>query len=223
MQDTLTEIAIVLDRSGSMESVRIDTIGGFNTFLAEQVDEAGDVNVTLVQFDGEYDIVYLREPVRRAPRLTTETYVPRGSTALLDAIGRTIDELGARLASMPEPARPGKVIVVIITDGHENASIQYSREQVFQRIRHQTDVYGWEFVYLGANQDAIEAGARVGISAEYSMSCAAGEQGTRALYASLGKNVKQRRFGTKTSMCWEVADRQAQRELGAADDGGAGA
>ena len=107
MENTLTEIAVVLDRSGSMESARTDTIGGFNTFLAEQVDDAGDVNVTLAQFDNEYDVVYLREPIRQAPRLTADSYVPRGTTALLDAIGRTIDELGARLAAMPAAERPG--------------------------------------------------------------------------------------------------------------------
>ena len=125
-----------------MESARTDTIGGFNAFLAEQVDDASDVNVTLAQFDNEYDVVYLREPIRQAPRLTADTYVPRGTTALLDAIGRTIDELGARLAAMPAAERPGKVIFVIITDGLENASREHTRDQVFQRIRHQSDVCG---------------------------------------------------------------------------------
>ncbi|MBY0436880.1 MAG: VWA domain-containing protein, partial [Burkholderiales bacterium] len=208
MENTLTEIAVVLDRSGSMESARTDTIGGFNAFLAEQVDDAGDVNVTLAQFDNEYDVVYLREPIRRAPRLTADTYVPRGSTALLDAIGRTIDELGARLAAMPAAERPGKVIFVVITDGLENASRDYTREQVFQRIRHQSDVYGWEFVYLGAKQDAIAAGAQVGIDAGFALSCADGEVATRALYQSLASNVKMRRAGSKSDMRWEVRDRQ---------------
>jgi len=222
MHNTLTEIAVVLDRSGSMEAARTDTIGGFNAFLAEQVDDAGDVNVTLAQFDNEYEVVYLREPVRQAPRLTSETYVPRGTTALLDAIGRTIDELGARLAATPEGERPGKVIFVIVTDGLENASRTYTREQVFERIRHQTDVYGWEFVYLGAKQDAIAAGAQVGIDAHFSMSCADGEVATQELYRSLARNVKMRRSGSKADMRWEVEDRQVQREQGAAGDSGGG-
>jgi hypothetical protein len=222
MNNTLTEIAVVLDRSGSMEDARTDTIGGFNAFLAEQVDDAGDVNVTLAQFDNEYEVVYLREPVRQAPRLTADTYVPRGSTALLDAIGRTVDELGARLAAMPEAKRPGKVIFVIITDGLENASRGYTREQVFQRIRHQSDVYGWEFVYLGANQDAIAAGAQVGIDASFALSCADGVVATRALYQSLASNVKMRRAGSKADMRWEVQDRQMQRDQGADDGGAAG-
>ena len=201
-----------------MESARTDTIGGFNAFLAEQVDDASDVNVTLAQFDNEYDVVYLGEPIRQAPRLTADTYVPRGSTALLDAIGRTIDELGARLAAMPAAERPGKVIFVIITDGLEDASREHTREQVFQRIRHQSDVYGWEFVYLGAKQDAIAAGAQVGIDARFALSCADGEVATQALYRSLASNVKMRRAGSKADMRWEVRDRQAQREHGAAGD-----
>jgi hypothetical protein len=167
-------------------------------------------------------VVYLREPIRQAPRLTADTYVPRGTTALLDAIGRTIDELGARLAAMPAADRPGKVIFVIITDGLENASREYTREQVFQRIRHQSDVYGWEFVYLGAKQDAIAAGAQVGIDAGFALSCADGEVATRALYRSLASNVKMRRAGSKSDLRWEVGDRQVQRDQGAAGDAGGG-
>ena len=180
------------------------------------------MNVTLAQFDNEYEVVYLREPVRQAPRLTAETYVPRGTTALLAAIGRTIDELGARLAAMSAGERPGKVIFVIVTDGLENASRTYTREQVFERIRHQADVYGWEFVYLGAKQDAIAAGAMVGIDARFSLSGAEGEVATQALSRSLARNVKMRRSGSKADMRWEVEDRQVQREQGAAGDSGGG-
>lgn len=104
MDATRTGIAVVLDRSGSMASSCDDTIGGLNTFLDQQVDDAGEVNITLAQYDNEYELVYLGQPVRRVPRLTRSTYVPRGATALLDAIGRTIDELGARLANMPYAA-----------------------------------------------------------------------------------------------------------------------
>jgi hypothetical protein len=122
---------------------------------------------------------------------------------------------------MPEGERPGKVIFVIVTHGLENASRTYTREQVFERIRHQTEVYGWEFVYLGAKQDAIAAGARVGIDAMYALSCADGEVATRELYRSLASNVKMRRAGSKADMRWEVQDRLVQRDQGAADGGGA--
>ena len=215
MDATRTEIAVVLDRSGSMEAVRADTIGGCNAFLAEQVDEAGAVDVTLVQFDNEYEVVCLRKPVREVARLTQDTYVPRGATALLDAIGRTIEELGSRLAATPEAQRPGKVIFVIITDGEENASRHFDRSRVFAMIRHQTTVYGWEFVFLAANQDAIAAGAQVGIDARYSLSCASSAVATSALYDSLARNVKLRRSGSKSDMRWEANDRLAQRDEGA--------
>ncbi len=215
MDATRTEIAVVLDRSGSMESVRADTIGGYNAFLDAQVDEAGAVDVTLVQFDNEYEVVCLRKPVRVAPRLTHDSYIPRGMTALLDAIGRTMEELGARLAATPEAKRPGKVIFVIITDGAENASHHFSRERVFEMIRHQTAVYQWEFVFLAANQDAIEAGEALGIQPELAMSCADTPLATQAMYESLSSNLKLRRTGMKSSMSWEDHDRQVQLREGA--------
>ena len=130
---------------------------------------------------------------------------------------------GTTIRLMPVQAeRPGKVILVIITDGLENASREHTRDLVFQLIRHQSDVYGWEFVYLGAKQDAIAAGAQVGIDAGFALSCAGGEVATQALYRSLASNVKMRRAGSKADMRWEVRDRQAQRDQGAAGDAGGG-
>ena len=169
-----THIVILLDRSGSMDSCRESTIQGLNTFVAEKKKDSGSVSLKLAQFDdnlGElsYEVVY-NGPARFAPEFTQKDFVPRGSTPLLDAQGKTITELGEELAALPESKRPNKVIVVTITDGYENASKKYSREQIKDMIKHQTDKYNWDFVYIGANQDAIAVGASMGYAATKSMS-----------------------------------------------------
>ena len=138
----LTDITIVLDRSGSMASVRADTIGGFNEFLRKQREaNIGECRVSLVQFDDQYETVYADRPVAVAADLTSETFVPRGSTALNDAIGKTIAATGARYAALPELMRPGKVLFVIVTDGGENASKEYTGAKVQEMIVQQRDKY----------------------------------------------------------------------------------
>jgi uncharacterized protein YegL len=127
MNANLCEIGFVLDRSGSMESMRLEAIGGFNAFLASHQKAAGEAKLTLVLFDHEYIVTHDGRPVKEVPALDPRTYVPRGTTALLDASGRTINTIGERLDKMPEAERPGKVIVSILTDGLENASQEFSR------------------------------------------------------------------------------------------------
>lgn len=182
-----TAIAVVLDRSGSMEYGREDTIGGFNVFLEEQQKLPGYATLTLAQFDDVYEVVHLDKPIKEVPKLTSETFVPRGRTALCDAIGKTIATLGEKLAAMPEVDRPGKVVVVIITDGKENASKEYTRDVIKKMTEHQKTKYQWEFVYLGANQDAIAVGATFGIakgsSASYSV------DNTKHLFAAMASNI----------------------------------
>ncbi len=156
-------IAVVLDRSGSMESIRESTIEGFNEFLQGQKAVPGEATLTLVQFDNEYQVHHDATPLAGVPPLNDGTYVPRGSTALLDAIGRTINTLGARLAATPERDRPSRVLFTIITDGMENASQEFSREKIFDMITHQRERYGWQFMFLAANQDAIASGRDMGI------------------------------------------------------------
>lgn len=165
MNDNLTEIAFILDRSGSMESMIEPAISGFNRLLREQQQVTGSARFTLVLFDDQYETPVQSLPIAEVVELDTTTYVPRGSTALLDAIGRTIDELGAKLAAIPEPERPGQVIVAILTDGMENASTCFSWRQISTRIRHQTEAYQWKFLFLGANQDAIATARRMSIQA----------------------------------------------------------
>lgn len=154
MRANSSRIAIVLDRSGSMEIVRQATIGGFNEFIHGQRDVAGECHVRLVQFDHEIETVWDRH-LFHVPKLTTESYVPRGNTALYDAMGETITSLGMDLARRSEAERPAHVIVVTITDGYENASRHYHQAQIAEMVRHQRERYNWEFIFLGANQDAV--------------------------------------------------------------------
>lgn len=160
-------VVIVLDRSGSMESVRAATVDSFNEFISGQMAEAGECSVKLVLFDKTaagmaYDVVF-DKPLASVPALTTETYVPRGTTPLHDAMGRAITELGAELAVLPEAERPNKVIVVTITDGLENASQEYTQTRIAEIVSHQREVYKWDFVFLGANQDAVLTAERLDI------------------------------------------------------------
>lgn len=156
MNQNLTEIACVLDRSGSMEAMKAEAIGGFNAFLEAQKNAPGEVRFTLILFDNEYLKVIDHQPLQTVPPLTEETFVPRGSTALLDAMGRTIDEIGDRLAKTPEHERPGKVIIACMTDGFENASRRYSNEKVAKMIELQKNMYSWDFVFLAASMEARE-------------------------------------------------------------------
>lgn len=180
MKADYTHITLVLDRSGSMESMRGDAIGGFNTFLKDQQAASGIATLTLVQFDDRYEKPYEFAPLGAVEVLTEKTFVPRGSTALLDAVGQAIEETGTRLASLPEPERPAKVLFVTLTDGMENASHRFTRQQIFEKITHQRDVYGWDFVFLAANQDAIATGATMGFTAESSATYAATGKGQRS-------------------------------------------
>lgn len=177
MNPNLAEIAFILDRSGSMESLREQAIAGFNHFLGDQAKQPGEARLTLVLFDDEYLVPFDAAPLGNIIPLNAATYVPRNSTALLDAIGHTIDRLGQRLASTAECERPGQVIVAILTDGFENASTRYTWKNVAARIRHQQEKYNWRFLFLGANQDAIATAARLNISAFNAATFRADEKG----------------------------------------------
>lgn len=161
---------IVVDRSGSMQSIQGDMTGGLQAYIKEQAALPGETLFTLVQFDSEIENVAID---RDAAYLTDYTLVPRGMTALNDAIAHTINLVGEHLRLTPEDERPGDVVVLIITDGYENHSKKYpgeeGRAQVRQMVEHQTDKYSWKFTYLGANQDAVLVGRELGISPESSL------------------------------------------------------
>ncbi len=163
MNKNLTEIAYILDRSGSMQPLAEQAVAAFNSFLEDQKSDEGMARLTLVLFDNAYDIPIDGVPLEEVLPLTTANYEPRGSTALLDAIGRTIEDLGKRLEAIPEAERPGSVIFAIFTDGLENASLRFNWTEVSERIKHQREVYKWEFLFLGANQDAIATAAGLNI------------------------------------------------------------
>jgi len=198
MKDNLTEIMVILDRSGSMSSIRDDAMGGFNSFIEDQKKEAGDALVTLVQFDHEYEVVYSGKQVQDVRPLTAETYVPRGQTALLDAIGRTINEVGARLSAMTEDDRPGKVIAVVITDGHENASHEFRQDKIKEMIEHQRGKYDWEFVFLAADPTSVQLAQAVSVPMGNVALFENTGQGVRSAYAGVSHAVSGYRGGTKS-------------------------
>ena len=159
----LCEVICIIDRSGSMESIRSDAIGGFNSFLRTQREFPGRAKLTLALFNHSYLLVHDGLDIREVPDLDEKTFKPEGNTALLDAIGRTIDEVSGRLEKTADEEKPGKVIVVILTDGMENASSDYTRDRVFEIIKRKREQDGWEFVFLAANQDAFETAASLAI------------------------------------------------------------
>lgn len=210
-----TDLTVVLDRSGSMGVVAPETIKGFNSFLADQKKGPGTATITLNQFNHRFERVIDAQNVVVAFPLTSETFVTKGNTALLDAIGKSIVDTGARLNAMPEDKRPGKVIVVIITDGEENDSHEFSRAQINQMIDHQQDTYQWEFVFLGANQDAIREAAKIGIGANSSITYAHNPIGTAMAFSALSVNTSSLRSGLSSTMDWSDADREEQKKAGA--------
>lgn len=183
----LTEIVCVLDRSGSMASIVDDAIGGFNTFLKSQQETPGEAVMSVVLFDNEYEMLFSGKPLTTIPPFNHETFVPRGSTALYDAIGRTIHDVGVRLAGLPESERPNKVLFVILTDGQENASQKYSSAEINQMITRQRHVYSWEFIFLAANQDAFAVSESMGISRGNALNFSATSAGTLKMYKQMNK------------------------------------
>lgn len=214
MKTNHTDLTVVLDRSGSMHSVASDTIGGFNQFLRDQKKASGTATLTLNQFDDVFERVVDAKDIQLVPALTRDTYIPRGSTALLDAIGRSIHDTGKRLNDTPKADRPGKVVVVIMTDGYENASREFTRAQVNDMIAHQRDTYNWEFVFLGADQDAIAEATSLGISGHNAMSYMKNSAGTTSAFLSVSKNLTAFRCSASDTMAYTDLDRKNQEDAG---------
>jgi hypothetical protein len=201
-----TEIAVILDRSGSMISIKQDMEGGFAQFVAVQRAEPGQCSLSLYQFDDQYEVVYEERPLCDVPELSI---VPRGSTALLDAVGRSMARVGERLADKPEHERPGVVIVMVITDGQENASHEVSRRALKAAIKVQQRRYNWRFMYLGADASAFSEAASLGIqaAARYSPDSA----GVDRLYAASSVAVPECR--SRVSAGEEHAEIEIAKDL----------
>jgi hypothetical protein len=206
MKENRARIAIILDRSGSMSSVRESTISGFNEFIRSQRALPGDVSVKLVQFDDQYEIAF-DKPLAEVPELTQDLFVPRGMTALFDAQGRTIIALGEELAALPESERPSKVIVMTLTDGLENASKEFTVDKIAALIKHQTDVYKWDFIFLGANQDAIQTAATMAIPMASALTYRSSKAGTASVFAAAASYVSSSRKGSLAA--FSPKDREA--------------
>lgn len=188
MNERLTELVFILDRSGSMSGLEKDTIGGFNSMLQQYVQSSDETRVTTVLFDDRYELLWDNIAANEA-KLTSKHYFVRGSTAMLDAIGRTVDDVGARLARTPEHQRPSQVIVIITTDGEENCSHRYTYSDVQQRIARQRNDYNWEFVFVGANIDVAKEAEQLGIQSDLVLEYAASEQGVATMYMELNDMV----------------------------------
>jgi len=203
-----TEIAFILDRSGSMQSIAETAVSGFNELLTQQQKEHAQtpVRMSLVLFNTGYEVPFASIPAPEIPRLDMKTFAPDGGTALLDAIGRTIDETGARLAAMPETERPGKVIIAILTDGEENSSRTFTWAQISDKIQHQKDVYKWEVLFLGANQDAIATAGRMHIAEHDASIFLQTDAGIRKSMRGTYFSLKERKLGLAATPLADLVD-----------------
>lgn len=200
-----TELVFLLDRSGSMSGLEADTIGGYNSLIAKQQEEPGECRLTTVLFDDRIELLHDRADLRRAAPITGKEYWVRGSTALLDAIGTTIRRIGnAQKYALPEH-RADKVLVVITTDGMENASCEYTYERIREMITRQQTRYGWEFLFLGANIDAIGTAARFGIAPGRAANYHADPRGTELNYRAVSDAVSHMRACGSISEDWSAS------------------
>ena len=197
MKKGLTEIVFILDRSGSMSGLEADTIGGFNSLIKKQHKEPGEALVSTVLFDDTCDVIHDRVPMEKVAKLTEDTYFVRGCTALLDAVGGAIHHIGNIHKYARDEDRPEKTLFIITTDGMENASRRYTYKKVKQMVERQKARYGWEFLFFGANMDAIAVAGNIGIHADRAVTYQCDEEGTALNYEVLGEAIHHVRSSDK--------------------------
>ena len=197
MKKGLTEIVFILDRSGSMSGLEADTIGGFNSLIKKQRKEPGEALVSTVLFDDTCDVIHDRVPMEKVAKLTEDTYFVRGCTALLDAVGGAIHHIGNIHKYARDEDRPEKTLFIITTDGMENASRRYTYKKVKQMVERQKARYGWEFLFFGANMDAIAVAGNIGIHADRAVTYQCDEEGTALNYEVLGEGIHYVRSSDK--------------------------
>ena len=203
-KNNIVDVVFILDRSGSMGGLESDTIGGFNSMLEKQRKIEGKAFITTVLFDDQYELLHDRVNIAKVNNITEKEYFVRGSTALLDAIGKTIAKEKAIQDTLGKNEKADKVLFVIITDGLENASREYNSSTVKKLIETQKEKYGWEFLFLGANIDAIETASAIGISAERAVNYNSDSVGTQLNYKSLNKAVTEVRSGKELKKEWKA-------------------
>jgi len=189
MNKNLTEMVFILDRSGSMSGLEKDTVGGYNSLLEKQRKEEGEAMVTTVLFDDRYEIIHSGADIKKVENITEKEYYARGMTALYDAIGKTVNMVGERHKMLPSSLVPSKTVVVIITDGFENSSTEYSLRHVKSIIERQKEKFGWEFIFLGANIDAESTAEGMGIERERAVTYQANSKGTQNVYCAMANTV----------------------------------
>lgn len=203
MKENLTELIFILDRSGSMSGLEKDTIGGFNSMVEKQKNERGEAFVTTVLFDDKYELLHDRKDINNIEPISDKDYYVRGSTAFLDAMGITINNIGKSLADTKEEERPAKVLFVIITDGMENSSREFSYEKIKEMVDHQKTNYAWDFIFLGANIDAIMTAGAFGISPDRAANFISDSDGTQLNYRVVSEAVSSFRKGKMMNSNWK--------------------
>lgn len=214
MKTNNTELVFILDRSGSMAGLEGDTIGGYNSMLDKQKQEKGEAVVTTVLFDNEYELLHDRINIKGIAPITEKDYYVRGMTALLDALGQTIQKISNVQKNTKEESRADKVIFVITTDGLENASVEYGYEKIKQMIEKQKEENGWEFIFLGANIDAIATAAKFGIAEDRAANYHADSIGTNLNYSVVSDALSNMRANKKVDGKWKAKiDEDYERRL----------
>lgn len=215
MKTNLTELVFILDKSGSMGGLEKDTIGGYNSMLAKQQAVEGECHITTVLFNNNYELLHDRIDIKAVSPITDKEYSVGGSTALLDAIGKTIKKIGNAQKHTADDYRAEKVMFVIITDGEENASHEYSSDKVKAQIERQKTEYDWEFVFLGANIDAVQTAGRFGIAPDRAVDYLADSEGTELNFKVMSAAVTTfREEGAVDSSCFEEIRKDVRRRGG---------
>lgn len=199
----LTEIVCVIDESCSMKAIEKDAVWGFNKFIKSLKEETGQASVTVALFNTECRYLYFGTDIQKVKRLTKKIYVPSGETALIDAVGKTIDDVGVRLSDTQEEERPEKVIFTILSGSEEKSSRNYTINQVFDKINHQTYVYKWQFAFLGADQDAVKNAGSIGIDAKFAHCYTLSGEGIRNGYEMLNDMISSFRQAGMIKEGWK--------------------
>ena len=215
MRKGLTEVVFILDRSGSMSGLESDTIGGYNSMLEQQRKLKGECVITTVLFDNCYELLHDRIDIRAVAPITEKEYFVGGSTALLDAIGKTIHKIDTAQKNTSDAYRAEKVMFVIITDGYENSSREYSSQKVKSMIEHKKEKYGWEFIFLGANIDAVETAGRFGINADRAVDYVPDGEGTELNFRMMSETVATfRECGAVPTACLDEIRKDMKKRGG---------